>query len=94
MVTEYMNNCILCGRPTDNVHHLVYGNSHRKLADQDELVIGLCLKHHNEIHANSSMGIMSKIIGQLAYERDLCAKGSTQNEAREQFRKRYGSSYL
>lgn len=94
MVTNYMDNCIFCGKPTENVHHLVYGNSKRTLSDSDELLFPLCLKHHDEIHRNGTAGMMSKIIGQLAYERDRCAEGKSKEDARELFRKRYGVSYL
>lgn len=89
-----MDNCIFCGKPTENVHHLVYGLSKRALSDADELVIPLCLKHHDEIHRMGTAGMMSKMIGQLAYERDRCAEGNTVENAREMFRRRYGNSYL
>lgn len=94
MITDYMNNCIFCGKPTENVHHTVYGFSKRKLSDEDELLLPLCFKHHEEIHLNGIAGTMSKMIGQLAYERDRCAEGKTQEDARDMFRKRYGNSYL
>lgn len=94
MVTKYMSNCIVCGKPAEHVHHLVYGRAHRRLSDEDQLVLGLCFRHHEEIHKNGTLGVMSKIIGQLAYERDKCAEGMSVDESRESFRKRYGISYL
>nr|DAW76340.1 MAG TPA: CcmH protein [Caudoviricetes sp.] len=46
------------------------------------------------IHGNPMAEAMSKIIGQLAWEKRAVAEGQTEEEAREAFRKRYGESYL
>lgn len=93
-ITDYTKYCFLCGSPTSETHHLVYGGALRKLADDDELFVPVCRNCHNEIHNNPTAGKMSKIIGQLAFELNENAhKGDIKN-ARENFRKRYGRSYL
>lgn len=85
IITEYLDYCLLCGRPTyDDIHHCLCG-SDRKHADEDGLTIPLCRDCHNFIHQNPRALAMSKIIGQLAYERE---------HTREEFRARYRHSYL
>ena len=93
MITEYANYCILCGRPKEHIHHCVFGVAKRKLADQDGLTMPLCDSCHRAIH-QGKMQTLSKIIGQLLYERNKCAEGMTVEEARESFRRRYFESYL
>jgi len=87
MVTEYDNICALCGAPKEHTHHLVFGRGMRPLADSDHLTIGLCSKCHMAIHEDRTgvAQMMSKIIGQMEYEK---------THTREEFRKRYGRSYL
>ena len=91
MITKYENYCAICGQPKSDVHHLVFGIANRKLSDEDGLTIPVCRKHHELLHEQA---IISKIIGQLAYERDKCAEGYGVDAARESFRQRYGKSYL
>lgn len=93
MITEYANYCILCGKPRTDIHHCVFGVGKRKLADQDGLTMPLCDSCHRAIH-QGKMQTLSKIIGQLLYERNKCAEGMTVEEARENFRRRYFESYL
>lgn len=93
MITEYANYCILCGKPRTDIHHLVFGVGRRNLADEDGLTMPLCDSCHRAIH-QGKMQTLSKIIGQLLYERNKCAEGMTVEEARESFRRRYFESYL
>ena len=96
MITNYEDYCIICGKPRTDVHHLVFGNAKRRLADTDGLTMPLCREHHEQMHNDKGMQVMSHIAGQLFYERNMCAVGSTftPEESREEFRKRYGVSYL
>lgn len=96
MITKYEKNCIVCGVPTDGVgHHLVFGRGKRPLADQDDLIVPICPFCHEEIHTKSACAsALSKIAGQLEFEKQQVAKGMSCDDAREQFRKRYGESYL
>ena len=86
-----MEYCAICGKPKDDVHHLVFGTANRKLSDEDNLCVPLCREHHEFMHKNATV---SRMIGQLMYERDKCAAGYSVDAARESFRLRYGKSYL
>lgn len=86
-----MEYCSICGKPKEDIHHLVFGTANRKLSDEDKLCIPLCREHHEFMHKNATI---SRIIGQLMYERNKCAEGYSIEAARESFRLRYGKSYL
>lgn len=83
--------CVFCGKPKDDVHHLVFGIANRRLSDEDKLMIPVCREHHELLHKH---GIVSKYIGQLMYERNKCAEGYSIDAARDSFRIRYGKSYI
>ena len=91
MITEYTQICIFCRKPKQDVHHCLFGVANRKLSDADELVLPVCREHHELLHKNDKI---SRVIGQLAYERDRCAEGDTMEEARMKFISRYGKNYL
>lgn len=93
MITEYEDYCILCNKPRTAIHHCVFGVGRRNLADEDGLTMPLCASCHRAIH-QGKMQTLSKIIGQLLYERNKCAEGMTVEEARESFLRRYFESYL
>jgi len=104
MITKYNEFCLICGRPKNNMHHIFKGQKQRALADEDELIIPLCLEHHTtgnfSVHHTKELNILCEIIGQLAWERDYLIKKTElpfddlSEEAREAFRSRYGRSYL
>lgn len=85
MIVKDEQYCFICGRPKTQVHHLVFGIALRKLAEEDKLVAPICDQCHCAIHENYAAGQMSKMIGQLCYEK---------THTREEFRERYGRSYL
>ena len=99
IITEYNEYCLFCGRPVEAKHHLI-GGPNRKKAEEDELKIPCCNNCHNigdvltRIHGNPMAEMMSKMMGQLAWEKRAVAGGKTEKEAREAFRSRYGISYL
>ncbi len=92
IVTEQKEMCFFCGRPAECEHHLLFGNDARKLSEQDGLKLPVCNNCHNmgkvaeRIHDNPMAEKLSKILGQVIYEEKI---GS-----REEFRTRYGKSYL
>lgn len=102
VVTAYYNYCIFCGRPTTTEHHLIFGIGKRELAELDGIKIPVCNEEHNmaggikQIHENIIAEKLSKIAGQLAWEKEYYHKmyGYEDDPAREAFRKRYGISYL
>lgn len=72
-------------------HHCFFG-SKRKKSDEDGLTVWLCYEHHR-----GNMGVHSK----KGHEFDLYLKQIAQlrwqefyNKTEDQFRKRYGKSYL
>lgn len=108
IVTEYEDISAFSGRPRECDHHLIYGRGLRELAEQDGLYIPLTNAEHNmnpqgerwQIHGNAPAEALSKMVGQLAWEkhyiatkRELPFEG-IEREAREAFRERYGISYL
>ena len=86
-----MKYCSICGKPGTEVHHLVFGTANRKLSDEDQLVINCCRNCHEFFHKNARI---SRIIGQLMYERNKCAEGYSVEAAEQSFRIRYGKSYI
>ena len=112
IITEYGDISAFSGRPRECDHHVVFGVGMKPLADEDGLFIPLTNAEHNlsqvgtinQIHGNPAAEKLSKMVGQLAWEKEYVAcvlaelSGSTvediKSEAREKFMKRYGISYL
>ena len=107
MITKADKICAICGKPAECTHHLIGGTGKRKLADEDGLTIPLCNSCHNmavkateRIHGNPMAEILSKMLGQLAWEMRYIEKqvelpfDDLGTEAREAFLKRYGKRYL
>lgn len=98
-ITEYMDCCLICGRPAA-WHHVLHGHRWRHLADEDGLVVPLCPEHHQysdvAAHTNHTVDVLLEIIGQLAYERNLLAEGKAQSvkDAQLKFMERYGKNFL
>lgn len=106
-----MTVCNICGAPAECTHHLIFGRGLRSLANDDKLTLKLCNKCHNlaikrddRIHGNNVAESLSKMLGQMQWERDRLAlwlelaTGETREEAldnvRSDFRERYSKSYL
>lgn len=109
IVTEYTELSAFSARPKECDHHLVYGSGLRELSDEDGLILPLCHDEHNIcrdgdrtkiIHENVAAGKLSKMLGQVAYEKEQYRKtleeeGKIEGDpARDKFRERYGISYL
>lgn len=104
ILTKYTEVSVFSGKHTEAFHHLIYGTALRKLGDKDGLVIPLTNDEHNmssrgliyQIHGNPAAEKLSKLLGQVAWEKEYYRKmtGCEEDEAREEFRKRYGKSYL
>lgn len=92
IVTKYNNICFFCGKPAECEHHLIFGLGNRKLAEEDGLKVPCCNKCHNmgrtteRVHDNVMAEKLSKMLGQAIYEQKI--------GTREEFRSRYGQSYL
>ncbi len=101
IITKYNDYCMFCGRPTLTQHHFLFGRGMRPLAEEDGIKGPVCDECHNmaqkvsdRIHDNTLAEKLSKMLGQLAWEKRKVAEGMTEDEAREAFRKRYKRSYL
>ena len=100
IVTKYNNYCAFCGRPTEEEHHLLFGMGIRELAEKDGIKLPICSYCHTlnpatqRIHDNVVAEKLSKIAGQLAWEKHCVASGKTEDDARRLFQQRYGRSYL
>lgn len=92
IVTEYKDICFFCGAAAECEHHLLFGSGTRQLAEKDGLKVPSCNKCHNmgqineRIHENPMAEKLSKMLGQAIYESRI--------GTREDFRRRYGKSYL
>ena len=103
IVTRYGGFSIRSGYQRECRHHLIFGKGKRELAEVDGLWIPLTNSEHNmgamlceQIHDNPSAEYLSKLAGQLAFEkefyrRQLCEP--EQDPARDAFMLRYGESY-
>lgn len=99
---RYKGYCFFCGRPVfGEEHHLLFGKGIRDKAEQDGLKVPICDDCHTtgikieRIHDNPMAEKLSKMLGQMAYERNIIAeKGCSIEQAREYFRARYGKTYF
>lgn len=108
IVTKYTNISAFSQNSKECDHHLIFGSGLRKLANEDGLILPLTNYEHNtgpigeRIHENVAAEKLSKMLGQLAYEKEYyrsileSVDGLEEGEdpAREKFRRRYGISYL
>lgn len=112
IVTKFDKISTFSGVPAECEHHLIYGGAVggtlRTMADEDGLVIYLAHHEHNmsakgniyQIHGNIAAEKLSKMLGQVAWEKHWIAEKYSlpftdiETEAREAFRERYGQSWL
>lgn len=104
IVTEYTEISAMSGEPAEQWHHLIWGDNgaKRAKADEDQLILPLTSKEHTigpvteRIHGNPAAEKLSKFVGQLAWEKEYYKKQAKADgdPARDEFRKRYGKSYL
>ena len=84
-----MDNCLVCGSPYVQVHHVIYGTANRKLSDKYGLVVPLCQEHHTGqtgVHHNKKFDLFLKKEAQKKYEQNY-GNG-------EDFKRIFGKSYL
>ena len=100
MITDFEELCVICNKKATDVHHLIPGTSGRRLADEDGLTIPLCRECHDRIHNDNKMLVLTKIIGQLAYERNYLINkyqlpfDDLSTECRVSFMERYGKGWI
>lgn len=94
MITDFEELCVICNKPAVDTHHCINGTANRRIADKADLTIPLCRQCHDDIHRNNKMLVMTKIIGQLAYEKQKVYEGMLPAEARIDFTELFGRSWL
>lgn len=105
VVTNYEDISAFSGAPTECIHHLIFGRGLRELADIHGLWIPLTNAEHNmsakgtinQIHGNPAAEKLSKMLGQIAFEKEYYRKqlyNGDEDPAREKFRKVFNKSYL
>jgi len=105
VLTKYEDISVFSGRPKQSDHHLIPG-IHRNNSERYGLKIPLTNDEHNlssngtvnQIHGNPAAESLSRLLGQVAFEKEYYRKmvcGNTDADpAREEFRKTFGKSYL
>ena len=92
IVTEYKEICFFFFIQAEGEHHLIFGTAGRELSEKDGLKVPTCNNCHNmgdklnRVHDNPMAEKLSKMLGQAIFENKI--------GTREDFRKRYGKSYL
>ncbi len=79
--------CYICGQYAQTVHHVLHGTANRKLADKDGLVVRLCHKCHMNLHDHGSFDRELQRIAQTRWMEYY-------EKSEDDFRERYGKSYL
>jgi len=99
-VTDYDGLCVICGNQAECEHHLLFGTFGREFSEKFGLKVPMCNRCHNMgknsecVHGGSLSETMSRIIGQLSYEKMKVAEGMSEREARKDFQSEFGSSFL
>lgn len=105
VITKYENISVFSGKPTQCIHHCVFGTGLRDLSEIYGLTIPLTNAEHNmsakgtinQIHGNPAAEKLSKMLGQIAFEKEYYRKqlyNGDEDPAREKFRKVFNKSYL
>lgn len=91
IITDRMNECLICGSYANIQIHHIFGASNRKKSTEYGLVVPLCMYHHTgsnlAVHGKDGAKLNQKLheLGQKAFE---------WNHTREEFIKIFGRNYL
>lgn len=91
-IIQKKKECFIC-KSTYNLHshHIFFGSANRKLSEQDGMKVWLCAPHHNMsdagVHFDRTLDLRIKKVAQLKWQEYY-------NKTEDNFRKRYGKSYL
>ena len=93
---EYWGYCSFTGQPTTIYHHLVYGNGNKAKSEKYGLKLPVVTKPHYDMHHNETAMKLSRMLGQMAYEKEYFRKqcNGSNKDARESFRSEFGESFL
>ena len=91
IITNNLNNCIICGRTKEALHEVFFGTANRKKSIQYGLVIPLCNYHHNMsdegIHFNRNLDLSYKKIAEKRWLEHY-------NKTKEEFIQEFGKNYI
>lgn len=86
IITKWMQYCMVCGKPREHTHHALYNTGKRKLATEDQLLMPLCMYHHedskNGVHNNAGMKAFSQALAEAIWEREYIAKKLAEKDGR------------
>lgn len=88
VLVEDQDHCLVCGSGEVQRHHVFFGTSNRKNADEDGYWVPLCMEHHTGtrgVHRDLDFNRVLKTWAQREFEK---------THTRTQFIERYGRSYL
>lgn len=69
ILTNNLDECIICKRQRTDIHHVINGTANRKKSEAFGLIIPLCRKHHEMIHADQKLDLIWKKKAQLQFEK-------------------------
>lgn len=88
ILTDKVNECMICGRPREAWHH-VFGGPNRNLSERFGLKIPLCHAHHNmsnySVHFDRELDISAKRMAQRTFE---------EKYSHQYFMQVFGKNYL
>lgn len=89
MIFDLPEECMICGLPYVEHHHIFYGTANRKISDRYGYIIPLCKRHHTGdegVHFNRKLDLELKEMAQKHFEQHY--------GTREDFIKTFGRNYL
>lgn len=89
VLVDCMDNCVVCGSPYVQVHHVFFGTANRKISDQYGYVVPLCQEHHT-----GQTGIHFKRDFDLAVKKQAQEHFEAHFGARNDFIRVFGKSYI
>ena len=89
VIYDCMDNCIVCGSPYVEIHHIFYGNANRKISDRMGYLLPLCKEHHT-----GSTGIHFDKAFDIEIKKDAQKHFEAHYGPRNEFIKVFGKSYL
>lgn len=90
IITDDLENCYFCGKPRENIHHIIFGSGRRvEISDRNGFIVPLCNRCHNmsdeAVHFDHVKDVLLRRICQLYYEKE---------HSREEWMRLVGRNYL
>lgn len=79
--------CFICGRICQTHKHHIFGAYNRKRAERDGLFLYLCPECHRKVHADFSLNVRLKEMGEVAWI-------DTNQKKISDFITEYGKNYI